>query len=307
MPVFTGTAAGHHDLLNKIVAHLTDGVAMGSQAWQLLSSTDPGGVGPGYQLRYLKAPGLAGTDNIYVNLGTWENVGADIYNMTLRGATNYNPAALWANQPGVSPEVYLTLWNNSIPYTLVANGRRFILIAKISTIFANAYCGFLLPYATSDEYPYPLFIGGNAPAGYRWSQTGYFVGSPWDPTGTSSGYGVSCSMLRHYDGQWVYFQNYYDASGNRSNNSDTDYNIWPWQYFDFQHGNNFDGGYTLYQAIVNARQLGGNVYGDLQGVYFVSGFGNASENVITVDGKNYLVTQNTWRTGRSDYAAILLE
>lgn len=305
MAVFTGTAAGNHDLLIKIVGHLTDAGVMGAEVWQLLADSSPSAVAGEF---YLKAPGLAGTDEIYMSLYSFESPGSDVYNMGVRGATAYDPAFNGGNQPGSSPFKYLTLWQNAIPYTLVANGRRFILIAKVSTIFANMYCGHILPYATEDEYPYPLYIAGNAHTNYRWSQTGYWVGSPWDPSGASSGYnGASAACLRHYDGQWVNFQNYYDSSGNRTNSVSLTAKVWPWHFFDFAHGRGFDGGYALHQGILSDSANGGNVYGELQGVYFVSGFGNASENTIVVDGKTYLVTQNTWRTGRSEYAAILLE
>lgn len=305
MPVFTGTAAGHTDLMNKIVGHLTDsgGAAMGSQAWQLLLSRNVAGE----EERYLKGPGLAGTDEIYVNLATVTNVGADRYNITIRGAMSYNAAFIISLQPGTSPPAWLLAWQNSIPYTLIANGRRFIIIAKISTNFSNGYAGFYIPYATSAENPYPMFIGGSAPADYRWSQTGYWVGSPWDPSNTSSSFGTSTAYLRHFDGTWAQVSNYYDASGTRVLSGQLMNNVWPWQLTDVYQAQNFDGGYTLLQSMLNTGYYGGNVYGELQGVYFISGFANASENTITVSGKTYVVTQNMARTGRNDYAAILLE
>jgi hypothetical protein len=36
--------------------------------------------------------------------------------------------------------------------------------------------------------------------------------------------------------------------------------------------------------------------GELDGVYFISGFGNASENTVTIGGVTYLVVQNCFRT-----------
>jgi hypothetical protein len=305
--VFTGTASGHTDLLNKIVAHLTDGANMGAEVWQLLTSRNVAGE----EERYLKAPGLAGTDEIYINITTLSNVGADRYNFRIRGAIAHNPAFTFNLQPGTSPDAFLLLWQNSIPYTLVASGRRFILVAKVSTVYSNAYAGFLIPYSTSAEYPYPLFVGGSAYSDLRWSQTGYLIGSPWDPSGPSSSpiFTQSSSWLRHYDGVWNPFQNYYDSSGSRGGpeGGSLNYNVWPWQFSDVFQAQNFNGEYSLLQSIVNSSYNNGNLYGELQGVFFITGFGNAVENTITIAGKTYLVTQNMARTGRNDYAAILLE
>ena len=43
------------------------------------------------------------------------------------------------------------------------------------------------------------------------------------------------------------------------------------------------------------------------GAHSVPGFGTASENLIDVDGVDYLVVQNVFRTANNEYAAIALE
>jgi hypothetical protein len=50
-----------------------------------------------------------------------------------------------------------------------------------------------------------------------------------------------------------------------------------------------------------------DTFGEIDGVYAVSGFNNASENTVTIDGIPYLVVQNLHRTARYYYAAIKLE
>ena len=49
-----------------------------------------------------------------------------------------------------------------------------------------------------------------------------------------------------------------------------------------------------------------DLFGELDGCYHISGFNNAVENIITVDGVDHLVVQNVHRTGVEDYWALRL-
>jgi hypothetical protein len=49
-----------------------------------------------------------------------------------------------------------------------------------------------------------------------------------------------------------------------------------------------------------------NIYGELDGIYYVSGFNNAVEHTIDVNGDTYLVMQDVWRTSHTDYYAMKL-
>ena len=57
-----------------------------------------------------------------------------------------------------TPAVFLD--QNPMQYWMVANGRRFVVVIKISTVYQAMYGGFFLPYASPTSYPYPLFVGG---------------------------------------------------------------------------------------------------------------------------------------------------
>lgn len=292
--VFTGTAAGHKDLYDKIISHLTDGASLGSEVWELLQQTTPSAD---VFHSFLRAPGLSDSDDIFVNLGAYKNVGADYYNMLMQGAIAFNPLLTMQNQPGFSPISHITLWQGSMPYWLIVNGRRFMLVAKISTVYVTAYAGFILPYSTSAEMPYPLYIAGNTPSPRRWSDDSFGVGSFFDPPSGSA-------SIRHFDGTWLSVENYQSGVTYRSEFGANI--VWPW-HSDYQIGNNRNLEYALLPGIVHSNYSGNNVYGELQGAYFCSGFANASENTITVAGKTYLVIQSTNRTSRRDYAALLLE
>ena len=49
------------------------------------------------------------------------------------------------------------------------------------------------------------------------------------------------------------------------------------------------------------------LYGEIDGLYHVSGFSNASENIVTIDGVNHLVLQDVATTGIGNYLALRLE
>lgn len=291
--VFTGTAAGHDDLLDVLIAAVTN-VSLGAEAWTQLeldiSIADE-------RILYLQGPGLAASDEINVNIRQFKNDASDYFNWQARGAVAYNVLEDFDTQPGTSPPSNLPLWDSSIPYWIIVNGRRFILIAKVSTTYHTLYAGFTLPYATSAEMPYPIFIGTSASAAVRWSDGTYRLGSFWDPTDDSC-------YLRHFDGAWVTIANYNDLiTTQRQELTSNVINPFEKDYF---LGVNDDGTYGLIPAVIHANYSGGNVYGELEGVFFVSGFSNAAEDIVEIGADDYLVVQSAYRTGRRDYAAILL-
>lgn len=293
--VFTGTATDYLDLLTKVKTHLTSGT-MGSQAWTV--EADDTTTVPGERFLYLTGPGLSGTDEIHVNIRAYQSVGSDYYNWQIRGSVAYGSTYFWHLQPGTSPAANLLLWQSAIPYWLIANGRRFILVAKVSTTYQTLYAGFIMPYATSAEMPYPLFIGASAAAGdLRWSNGTYRLGAPWDAP-------QSACYLRHFDGAWANICNFRDR-GDTTREELADNNCWPWQS-DYRISQNADGGYTLFPSVLHGTFGGANTFGELEGVYYVSGFSNASEDIIDVGSDDYLVVQSAYRTDRMSYAAIKL-
>lgn len=291
--VFTGTATGHEDLLTKVVNHLTTG--LGSQNWTVLK-TDTSITDETH--KYLKGPGLSGADNIHINIRTHKSVAADRFNWSVRAAINFDTDLSFATQPGVSPEGNMSFWDTTMPYWLIANGRRFILIAKVSTTYHGCYCGFYLPYATSAEMPYPIAIlTSSYTSTVRWSAGVYTVGGFWDPV-------TGSSYLRHFDGVWLSINNYRARSDGIREEYHSTY-TWPY-HVDTGIGYNQDGSYGLLPVILAADYSGGNVYGELEGVYRVSGISNAAEDTMTVGADTYLVVQSVYRTNNRDYAALKL-
>ena len=63
--------------------------------------------------------------------------------------------------------------------------------------------------------------------------------------------------------------------------------------------------YTLTPVVLSNATSG--LFGELDGIYHVSGFNNAVENTIELDGIQYVVMQDVWRTGHIDYYAIRMD
>ena len=281
MPYEIGTASGHYDLLAKIKAFVTSTAQMGAgNEWGV--ERDSTG-GSDHEL-ILRGPGLSGTEEIYVGMKTYQSVVDDWYNFKLMGATGYSAGDTFELQPGKSNMVGVPLWNQTIPYWLVANGQRIIVAAKVETVYELFYLGKIVPYATPNQYPYPLAIVGmlTSDASTRYSNTAYNMGFKLGDTGAL--------VIRDNSGLW------------RQSRS------WPWK-------NSWIGGSTE-----SLRDTGGiypitpiilyettpNVFGEMDGIFFVSGYNNAVENTMTIGGDTYVMMRNASFTGFQDYVAIKL-
>jgi hypothetical protein len=82
--------------------------------------------------------------------------------------------------------------------------------------------------------------------------------------------------------------------------------IWPYGNFgNDQAANwqtNLDGTYTLLPIVLHDSTP--NVYGELDGIFAVTGFGNGAGNILTVGGVNFFVVPNIFRTSQTNYFAL---
>lgn len=257
----------------------------------------------GERISYLKGPGLSNNDNIYINMRVFDHTGNDTHTFGIQGATNFDTNETYAQQPGVSPEVFATLWQNSIDYWLIANGRRFIVIAKIASTFICFYCGFILPYGTSSEYPYPLHISGNTSTVQRYSITNYSLSNFWDPY-------LNSAYYRDLDGSWAPVTNITSSNGAHVNNSNSYNSITPYDTGLQNIGNNADGSYGLIQPQlrIKANTTNDRLEGVFEGLQYISGFNNTSEDTVQIAGydNDFLIIQNVYRTDFASFAAIEL-
>lgn len=244
----------------------------------------------------LKGSGLSGTEEIYIGFRAYQDRTADYYNLTVAAFTGYVSANVFTAQPGYL-ERGVCAHNTRIDYWLLINGQRIAFGLKIGapSVYEIGYVGKFFPYATPSQYPYPMAICGMLPSAMP--ATRYSDTSATHATGVR-GNTASNGYLRDLMGNWVTFANLpwtADFNGSAAIRRDT-------------------GGYyhalpaVLFNGSVSTNQSGtdnGNVLGELDGIRYLSGFSNASENTCTIGGKSNVLFGDGWRTGIGDY--FLLE
>ncbi|HFL2847402.1 TPA: hypothetical protein ACGWUE_000718 [Pseudomonas aeruginosa] len=236
----------------------------------------------------LKGVGYTGEEEIFVGFRTYQNVAADYYNLLAGVFTGYVPGNTFDTQPGARLSG-VPAHNNRIDYWLTLNPQRIALAMKVGTpVYESCYVGKCLPYGRPSQYPYPVVCGGmlSGAAEARFSDTvhsGYFKGA------------TAAMALRSND-NWLQPRCY------------------PW-------GNTYIAGTGGSVSQTNLRDTGGNyqllpvelhdktanLWGALDGIYYISGFDNAVENTLNIGGVDYVVIQDVWRTGHTDYYALRMD
>lgn len=294
-----GTATNFLDLYNKLRDFLVADTALvtaGENWTQIVGNT--GTLVAADQI-VLQGPGTSGTDEILVGLETTTSVGSDYYNLEFSGFTVWNPAIAFASQVNSQHSFTINLWNQPMPYWFVANGRRFMLVVRVSGVYMSAYCGLILPYVLPSLWPYPLFIGASSrQPTWRYSQVWPNMSGFFHP-------GQTNAALLFPDIIWRGVVNQ-SASGANEQREDG-VNIQPFHYDFSPVRENIDGSYNLDQARIDCSTPYVAQLGALQGVFRVSGFANNAENIITQNGVDHLVFPNVYRTGWNAFAAIALE
>jgi hypothetical protein len=312
MAVEQGTATNFLDFYNKLRDFLTtnaDLVTAGEEWTQIYGSV--GTLTLDDEI-VVQGPGLAGTDEIRVRLQPAYDAVANRYNLSLYGLPNWNPALAPIDQFNHGTARYMHLWNSSIPYTFVANGRRFVAVAQITSVVEACYAGFFLPYALPDEYPYPMAVGGSSTTStWLYSESSVAHSHFVNPSGSLQVYGPNNA--------WIAFTNFTQGSGNSYQFSGFGSVVMP-----YQTPNNdssfrgvwsvlrecFGGAYPLHPlilataAVPTAARLG-----VLDGCYHVPGIGNSHGSLLDIDAPgDHMVVQNVARTDNwLGYWALKLE
>lgn len=186
MAVEIGTASNARDLVSKLEKFLTTNpeLVQANQAWEVIKDSDGGeelayvyedyfdwraGYSGWTFRRTFIGHGLDGEDTIVVPMGLYVN----------RKYVANTLCALYATQDSKGDDFIVNLkkikfegkndpFLASIPlrddemsYWFVANGRRFIIVAKVMGYYLSMYCGYMLQFGTDLENPYPMYIGGS--------------------------------------------------------------------------------------------------------------------------------------------------
>lgn len=333
MAFATGTATDHVDLWTKLRAFLTtnsDLVAAGEN-WEVVWQAPSGA--PNETDVVLRGPGLAEQDTVYVGMRRGMDALADSYWMELRGMAGINPAATtYSGHINPSREVRMFTDIGSMTYWFVANGRRFIVVLKISTVFEACYAGFFLPYSLPTTYPYPMFIGGSAgpknlnlvgnannnsrsPINWRDQAENHrhFI-SPqsWEAADDLD----SSAVMLSPQGEWlsvsaipngrpdpvgVLPDRGLNALGSTTVLSGFHFDPPFWQQRVISC---LGGDAPMMPVTLVQRSPADQTWGILDGVYRCQGFENSAENIIAEGGVDHLVVQNVYRTTLNDYWAM---
>jgi hypothetical protein len=286
-------ATDHADFLAKLVVFAT------ANGWTELENSADKVV--------LQGEG-SGSDEIFVGLQKYANVGADCFGLRVNGYIGYLDGYDFSNQPGAIQitdaggwgALATPLWDTTIPYWFVVSGRRIIAVAKIGTTYQMLYLGFYLPFATPNQYPYPLAVGGSFVGNTlnpepRYSGTGTQYSMPF--TALHGGGGVGTMFMRLPGGSWYTTANQVDRG------------MFPYNQPDIS---------AMRQALDDSAVLTAieiqhftsstnkNRLGEIDGLYHVSGFGLSAEDIITVGADDYLVVPNVYRSDAASYVAVKL-
>lgn len=230
---------------------------------------------------HLMAEGLTGTEEIYGSIGTYQDADSDYYNLKIAGHTGHLPGreASFDQQPGTTAGLGVPCWNQNITYWICANAQRAVVVMKIETVYTMFYLGKIYGYGSPEQYPYPVLAAAPlASAGAtRYSSTGYH--NPFHPASDA------CMIYKVGTG----FENC---------------SLFPPDNYLSDQIRDTGGDHALVPLILYSTNF--NIWGELDGVYYISGWNQAVENTVTIGADTYLVVHDVWRTGFPDYVAVKL-
>lgn len=323
MAVETGTASSASDLYDKLIAFLTTNADLVSAGQEWAVAWDTPAAYENQSDIVLRGPGLSGQDQVYVGMRLFQDPIGDTFFIQTVGMTGVLPAGLhYRDHVNVTPNfVRMFLDAGTMSYWFVANGRRFMVVVKISTNFETMYAGLFLPYATPLSYSYPFFLGGSAgptaaagPFNWRSENTNHThfawphnenYASPavdsnaWlmDPAGSwkrlaNSGgtSGTPCCMGPEFTGGDYFPSDSYGARWIMTRTTDA-----------------YGGDRILVPCTLIQKDPTDQTYGILDGAFRCQGVTNSAENLITADGVDHLVVQNVYRSDFNNYWAMALE
>lgn len=259
---------------------VTQGAASAANAaWEVLRYD----TAPANRELILKGKGLSRTEEIFVGFRTYQDAGADYYNLLAAVFTGYVAGNSFDTQPGARLSG-VPAHNNRIDYWLTLNGQRIVLAMKVGTpVYESAYVGKCLPYGRPSQYPYPVVCGGmlSGAAATRFSETTHSI--PYK--------GNKANMALRSNDNWL--QPY----------------AYPWgnTYLSGASQNLRDTGDVYHLLPVELHDNTANLWGALDGIFYISGFNNAVENTLSIGGATYVVIQDVARTGHTDYYAMRLD
>jgi len=256
-----------------------------------------------------KAPGLDGAKEILIGARTYGQTGTDTFNLGFSGLRAFDSAKGVEAQPNGTTARWLALLNSSIGFWLVANGQRFILATKASSIYQVAYCGFGNAYEPPSAHAYPLVIGASTSVRTtRYDSQSANYRAPIEP-------GEFGLVALYPDAQWrTHVNRNAGVSGAEGTAVTADGGkVWPAMLRADADARptfvreNIDGSRPLLPGVLFHTAAPAHVFGEFDGYFWTTGFGTVSEAIIREGRFDHLVVQNIFRTAAQSYSAIRLD
>lgn len=321
-----GTANNFADLLTQFLQFVTTDPALvaANQQYEVLFDTTIGFTGqtnfrPDRRHVVLRSRGLSGADQIYSTISTMSDTSADFFNWAINAGTAFIPdnlvpgyGDLRGGLAGPSMNLYTQFWNQPMTYWFFANGRRWFVVAKVSTNYSAGGAGFILPPCPPSEYRYPMAVwGGTTIPGVRWSDVsfshaGMTVGSTQlrDPGGNwrhfagsndgaieseqySSKLPMGCARI----GTFVNAQAALDVLNSIRDNPDGSFSLWPITFVRFTE-------------VTRDNVPSGSTFGEADGLFWVPALNNGAEDEITLNGVKHIVFPSINRSGNPNLFAL---
>lgn len=319
----TGTATDHLDLYNKLFNFLTSNSSLQDngetweEVWTHEDASHPVESGGKSSQFMLKGPGKSGEDEIFVSFSLEEDSSEDIYGLWLCGCDGVvSSAPDFEEHLNPSDPMWMPMHKDEMSYWFVANGRRFVVVCKISSVYEACSAGLFLPYCMPDKYPYPAYVGGSSEEKIRYStsnskHTHFIDPGPHTFEQEDEYDGGDSLRVRLPGGEWHRFRNY-----SYEGHLDSEYPVvYPYigQYDNDRPPLLFSrtvlgGDHMLFPVVLLSDMSDAKgALGFFQGVNHVTGFDNSAENKIEIDGVEHLVVQNVYRTAYSSYWTLALE
>lgn len=281
MPNFVGVVNGSGQTANRNLVLKIKTEAEASGFWTTLRYDTSTAV---HEL-IMVGEGYSGTEEIFVGFRSYEDTPNDCYNISVAGFTGYSSGLTFITQPGYM-ESGVPAHQSNIETWLTISPQRIAFALKVGTpVYESGYAGKFFPYDRPTLYPYPVIVAGmlSGIPNTRFSNTTHSI--PYKGN-------VANMRMRFVDGQWLQpltlpwsNTSVADAASARLVSTNGNYPLPPIQLYNTTNG----------------------VFGELEGIHYISGFSNAVENTLVVGGKTYVVIQDVYRTGFIDYYAMRLD
>lgn len=260
---------------------------------------------------------VSGTDKIVFDASVATNVIGDV--------TTYLPdqegsrAAIVDFSTGATPTLLLSSGSGTYWFYL-SSSRVFIVVKSGVDDYSSAYVGFMSSFATPDDYPFPLYVGGTCSSRTgTLSDTAASFRDAVDP-------GSNAAFYRSWDNSWVQVANHFTLAGSVNDPRDIP-EAWTWPFHGGHSGrgvwpDNTVGDYVDYDShfldrieattqgdlplfpVIIMDRTYGNV-GALDGIFCIPQGGVVSpEQVITISAVNYRVFRVRDKSGGMVYWAV---